>query len=70
MHSLGKEAANAGSANLKKQIKARLQAARRLQGVYWPRNERLKLVGIKLQDADGGEVTVTNASAIQEGLKA
>ena len=35
------------AATIKKQIKSRLQCARRMQGIFWPSGKRLKLAGIK-----------------------
>ena len=40
---------------IKKQIKSRLQCARRMQNVFWPRGKRLRLSGIK--SADGNIVS-------------
>ena len=40
---------------VKKQIKSRLQCARRLQSIFWPTGRRLRLTGIKV--ADGSIIT-------------
>ena len=40
---------------VKKQIKPRLQCARRMQSIFWPTGRRLKLTGIKV--ADGSIIT-------------
>ena len=52
------------AATIKKQIKSRLQCARRMQGFFWPSGKRLKLSGIKTADGD----TVTSAAAVQQEL--
>ena len=44
------ELTSTSSLIVKKQIKSRLQCARRLQGVFWPTGRRLKLAGIKTAD--------------------
>ena len=49
---------------IKKQIKSRIQCARRMQSVFWPSGKRLKLAGIK--PADGS--IVSSAPAIQQEL--
>ena len=40
---------------VKKQIKSRLQCARRMQGIFWPSDRRHRLTGIK--SADGSIIT-------------
>ena len=47
---------------IKKQIKSRIQCARRMQSVFWPSGKRVKLAGIKT--ADGS--VVSSAIAIQQ----
>ena len=49
---------------IKKQIKSRLQCARRMQCIFWPTGKRLKLAGIQTA---AGE-TVTSAAAVQHEL--
>ena len=51
------------SLTLKKQLKSRLQCARRMQGIFWPTGKRLKLAGIKV-----GDNVVTSARGTQEAL--
>ena len=49
---------------VKKQIKSRLQCARRMQGIFWPSGRRHRLTGIKV--ADGSIITCP--SMIQKEL--
>ena len=56
----------AAAPNLQKQIKGRLRAARRMINIYWPRNKRLKLIGIR---GENGAI-LSQAADMQAALKA
>ena len=49
---------------VKKQIKSRLQCARRMQSIFWPAGRRLRLTGIKVA---GGSI-ITCRTLIQKEL--
>ena len=49
---------------IKKQVKSRLQCARKMQNVFWPIGKRLRFAGIKT--ADG--LAASSPKAIQQGL--
>ena len=68
IHTMGRLLSNVSSQNVKKQIKARIQVAKRFLGIYWSKGKRLKLVGLKLPAADNGEAVVFDAEAVQRGL--
>ena len=53
---------------VKKQLKSRLQCARRMQGVFWKTGKRLKLAGIKVRDSEGQDTVVTSPQAVQLSL--
>jgi len=57
------------SINAKKQLKARMQAARRQQNVFWPTLKKLALTGIKIVGEDGSDSIITSPSSIQEALR-
>ena len=52
---------------VKKQIKSRLQCARRMQGVFWKTGKRLKLAGIKVRDTEGQPGVTVSVSPPQPG---
>ena len=68
MTQLQTEIAAAESLIVKKQLKSRLQCARRMQGVFWKTGERLKLAGIKVRDSEGQDTVVTSPQAVQLSL--
>ena len=57
------------AANLKKQLKSRIQCFRRLQAAYWPVGKRLAVTGIKVTVEDGSSNVVQDPSAIQQALR-
>jgi len=60
------------SLTVRKQLKARLQAARRRESLFFPRGKRLKLAGICVRDGQTNATqvhTVTNAGDIQNELR-
>ena len=65
---LNSQLAATTNSNQRKQIKSKVQAARRLQSVWWPKNRRLKLRGIRIKEKEGGEVIVNEPKAVQRGL--
>ena len=61
--------AAASSINIKKQLKGRLQAARRHQSILWPKGKKLRLSGIKCKDDNGIEIKVSDPVAVQSELR-
>jgi len=57
------------SKNKKAQLKGRLQAARRMQGVFWPTSRTLRLAGVTVSGADGIEARVADNDGIQKALR-
>ena len=58
------------SLNKQKQLKSKIQAARRLQSVWFPRQRKLRLAGLRLRDQTSGEFYVAGGpEEIQGGLK-
>ena len=53
---------------VKKQLKSRLQCARRMQGVFWKTGKRLKLAGIQVRDDEGQVTVVSSPPAVQQAL--
>ena len=68
MTQLQNEIAATESLIVKKQIKSRLQCARRMQGVFWKTGKRLKLSGIQVRGIDGQVSTVSSPQAVQQAL--
>ena len=48
--------AQAVAPNERKQLKSKIQAARRLQSVWWPRDRKLRLFGLRVQGPGGSQV--------------
>ena len=59
---------NATSVMLKKQLKSRLQCARRMLSIFWKTGGRLKLAGIKARDSEGNTSIVTGPTQVQSAL--
>ena len=58
------------SVNKQKQLKSKIQASRRLQSVWFPKQRRLRLAGLRLQDHSSGDFYVASGpEEIQGGLK-
>jgi len=60
--------ASTSSIMQKKQLKSRLQCARRMLSVFWKTGGRLKLAGIKTRDADGNTCIVSSPKQVQAAL--
>jgi len=60
---LTQELQNANGSNVRKQLKSKLQAVRRLMSLHWPRGKRLMLAGIKTNEG-----VVTSPVAIQSAI--
>ena len=58
----------APSNNVKKQLKGRLQAARRRQKLFFPKGRKLKLAGIILAQPDCPDLVVSSPSKVQSAL--
>jgi len=56
IRNLGIAIGRTSSTNLKKQLKSKLQAAKRLERIFWPSGKRLSLTGLKLEDDDVGQL--------------
>ena len=57
---LERDAASTQSINKKKQLKGRIQAARRQQALFWPKSKRLQLSGLRLPGENGSEIKVSD----------
>lgn len=57
------------SDNLKKQVKSRTWATRRLISLFWPRGKRLMLTGIVAFDDNGDEARISDPDLVQESLR-
>ena len=66
---LRKQSASSTSANIKKQIKSRVQCFQRLQSVYWPTGKRMFVTGVVISTADGSSSLASSPTSIQAGLK-
>ena len=56
------------SANERKQLKGRLQAARRKQTTWWKKAPKLKLFGLQLKNEDEQQPVVSDPGLVQEKL--
>ena len=65
---LNKSISQAKSINKKKQLKGRIQAARRKSATWWPKSSRLYLKGVRVQEPGRPEFTLADPEAIQEKL--
>ena len=63
-----KQMTNATSVMQKKQLKSRLQCARRMFAIFWKTGGRLKLAGIKVRDDEGNSTVVTCPKQVQSAL--
>ena len=52
----------------RKQLKARIQASRRLQTIWWPNSRKLRLVGLRTTTTDGAPVLLSSPEDIQTEL--
>lgn len=66
---LSRNISSAPNENRKRQLKSRLQAARRLQTVFWSNGRMLKVLGVRVVGADGSERVLTSPAEVQEALK-
>ena len=57
------------SINVRKQLKGRLSAARRMQSIFWPSGRKLKLAGLRIPVAQGDPIIVADPVGIQNALK-
>ena len=58
---------SAGSTNLKKQPKSRIEAMKRKQGLWWPKASKLKLFGIRVDKQS--ENVISDPQAVQNLLQ-
>ena len=49
------------SVNVRKQLKGRLSAARRMQSIFWKTGRKLKLAGLRIPNAQGDPLIVADA---------
>ena len=63
-----KQMVNATSVMQRKQLKSRLQCARRMLAIFWKTGGRLKLAGIKVRDENGNISIVTGPKQVQTAL--
>ena len=56
------------SSNLKKQLKSRIQAFQRLQGLYYPTNKRVRVKGIRVTDENGNQKILCQPEDMQAAL--
>ena len=62
--------AQAASPNHRKQLKSKLQSARRMQSLYWKSAARLVLTGLEVDGGDSaGQCIVTSSEGIQGALR-
>ena len=67
---LNQQLASVSGLTERAQIKSKLQASRRFQCVFFPRNRRLPLSGFRVRDSDGVESLTTSAEGMQKALVA
>ena len=60
--------AQAASPNLRKQLKAKLQSARRMQSLYWKSAPRLVLTGLKVDPPGGAPLHTRNSPTAERGV--
>ena len=56
------------SKNRRKHIRSRLQAARRMEAIFWPKGKRLIVSGIVIESEDAEEVVATTQGEMQDAL--
>jgi len=66
---LQKDLGTTASLTKKAKIKSRIQAARRMSHIYFPRGKKLKLSGIRVINEEGGDHILTEPAAVQASLR-
>ena len=66
---LQKEQATTSSQIVRSKLKGRIQAARRMSSMYFPRGKRLKLAGIRVINSEGADTTFTDPPLVQKSLQ-
>ena len=66
---LQKSMATTKSISIRKQLKGRLSAARRMQSIFWPSGRKLKLAGLRIPNAQGDPIIVADPVGVQNALR-
>ncbi len=54
----------------RRQIKSRIQAAKRMQGIWWPKNRKIKLSGLRVNaSSESTSIIVSSPEEMQAALK-